>query len=95
MTTKLSRNIYFSAPGEGLTAKTIYKNFDGVAPVKGAILDDTAWHRNDVVKIEEIYINTEEPGHYHVELTPKKMEIASDVNRYAEMTKSHGWRTEY
>lgn len=95
MTTIYTRRIYFSAPGAGLTAKDVHKRIEGVAPIVGAVLDDSAWHRNDEVKILNVIISTSEPDVYYAELTPKQVEIATDVQRYVEMTKSHGWSSNY
>ena len=91
MSVILSRTIHFHSPQDGFISNTITKSYEGVAPIVGAELEDSAWHRNDIVKIETIYINTDQPNHYYVELTSKKVESKDQVQRYVEMAKHHGW----
>lgn len=92
MRVKLSRTIHFHSHQDGFVSNTITKEYDGVAPVIGAELDDSAWHRNDRVTIESININTDEPDHYYVELTSKKVDSKDQVQKYVEMAKLHGWK---
>ena len=92
MKIRLTRNIYYSAPGEGLTSSMVYKDYDWeLVPILGAVVDDSAWHRNDITKIESININAEEGNIYYVELNPKEVGVITDVKRYVEIVKHHGW----
>mgnify|MGYP003381494656 CR=1 FL=1 len=95
MRVKLYRNIFFHSAETGLIAKEVVKEYDGVPPIKGAVLEDSAWHRNDEVLVDSILINTDEPDCYHVDLTPKEADSAERVKSYAEMTELHGWKPLY
>lgn len=95
MRVKLSRNIHFHSHQDGFVSKTILKEYEGVAPIVGAVLDDSAWGRHDIVKIETIYINTDEPDCYYVELTDKEVDSKERVQSYVEMAKHHDWECRY
>ncbi|MCH7291007.1 hypothetical protein MMP65_05970 [Acinetobacter sp. ANC 3926] len=92
MRVKLSRTIHFHSDQDGFVSNIVFKEYDGVAPVIGAELDDSAWHRNDLVKIEKININTDEPDHYYVELTSKEVNSKEQVQKYVEIAALHGWK---
>ncbi|MGE8601209.1 MAG: hypothetical protein ACN6N2_17880 [Acinetobacter calcoaceticus] len=89
----LSRIIHAHPADSGFQFETIIKEFEGVAPIIGAELSDSAWHRNDKVKIESIIIETIHPDQYYVELTSKELTSYDEIQRYVEMTKQHGWQT--
>lgn len=58
----------------------------------GHTIDDSTWHRNDTTVIEEVNITSGEGDMYYVIRNPLKVEIASDVQRYVEIVRSHGWK---
>ncbi|MDV7634942.1 hypothetical protein R4796_01050 [Acinetobacter baumannii] len=93
MRVKLSRIIHAHPTDSGFKSETITKEIEGVAPVLGAELSDSAWHRNDTVKIESIIIDTNEPDQYYVELTSKELTTYEQIHSYVEMAKLHGWES--
>lgn len=96
MKVRLIRNIYHHSPETGLNNKEVYKDYDWeVAPVVGMTVDDSAWHRNDCTKIEEIHVTADEGDIYYVTLNSLKVEHIVQVERYVEIAKSHDWDTMY
>jgi hypothetical protein len=93
MKVRLERNIHHHSPETGLTSKIVFKDYEwDILPIIGATIDDSAWHRNDIPKIENINIIAEEANIYYVELTSKKVDEASHVNKLVDVVKLHGWK---
>ena len=93
MKVRLARNIYHHSSETGLTSKTVFKDYEwDILPIIGATIDDSAWHRNDIPKIENINIITDEGNIYYVELTAKKVDDASYVNKIVDIVKLHEWK---
>ena len=92
----LQRTIYFQSRETGLLNSMVSKECNWtIPPVIGAIVDDDAWHRNDVTKIENIVIPADEGDAYYVELNSFSVGSALSVNKQAEIAKSHGWKIEF
>ncbi|AXX96068.1 hypothetical protein [Arcobacter ellisii] len=91
----LRRTIYCHSQERGLISNCVFKEYNWkISPVIGAIVDDTAWHRNDITKIEEIIIHAEDGDAYYVNLNPLCVDSESSVNKYVEIAKSHYWKKE-
>ena len=96
MNVRLTRNIYHHSPNTGLTSITVFKDYKwDVPPVIGAIVDDSAWHRNDTTHIESININAEEGDLYYVELNSREVEEVEHVKKLVETSMLHGWEDLY
>ncbi len=89
----LTRQIYFHSPDAGLISRYISKEVDSeISPQVGYKFDDSAWHRNDETKAEEIVIDTE-TGHCTVTLNSKIVGAASDVEKFCKLAiEHHDWR---
>jgi len=89
----LVRQIYFHSQEAGLVSKYVSKEVDSeISPQIGFNFEDSAWHRNDPVKAEEIIIDAE-TGKCIVSLNPKVVKIESDVDRFYEVAvKHHDWK---
>ncbi|MPN18543.1 hypothetical protein SDC9_165903 [bioreactor metagenome] len=92
----LVRNIYFHSREDGLISKHVSKVVESdVSPRIGYTFEDSAWHRNDVVKAEDVLIDTE-TGQCTVVLNPKNVAAASDVEKvYKLVVEHHGWKDAY
>lgn len=89
----LRRNIFFHSASTGLISKVVFKVYNWeVPPVIGATVDDSAWHRNDITKIESIFIEADIGDAYYVDLNPLIVENPSLINKYVEIAESHDWR---
>lgn len=96
MKVRLTRNIYHHTPENGLTSKIFFKDYEwDIAPVIGATIDDSVWHRDDITKIENINIISEEADYYHVELTAKEVDGLNIIDEFVDIAKSHGWKVLY
>ncbi len=92
MKVRLTRNIHHHSAETGLTSRTVYKEYEwAILPIIGATIDDSAWHRDDIPKIENINIIADEADLYYVELTSKKVDEASYVDKIVDIIKLHGW----
>ena len=96
MKVRLTRNIHHHTPETGLTYKVLFKDYEwDIPPVIGATIDDTAWHRNDITKIENINIISEEADFYYVELTAKEVDDLNIIDKFVYIAKLHGWGVLY
>jgi len=96
MKVRLTRKIYHHPPETGLTRKIFFKDYEwDIPPVIGATIDDPVWHRNDITKVEEINIISEEADIYHVELTARKVDNLNDIDKFVDIAKLHGWEVLY
>ena len=96
MKVRLTRNIHHHTPETGLTYKVLFKDYElDIPPVIGATIDDTAWHRNDITKIENINIISEEADFYYVELTAKEVDDLNSIDKFVYIAKLHGWGVLY
>ena len=92
MKVRLTRNIHHNNSETGLTSKTVFKDYEwNIPPVLGATIDDVAWHRSDIVKIENINITPEYADCYEIELTNMKVNRVNQVNEQVDIVKKHGW----
>ena len=89
----LVRNIYFHSKEDGLIEKYVSKEINSdVNPSIGYQFEDSAWHRDDTPKAEEILIDTE-TGKCTVILNSKKVATPEDVSRiYDVVVGHHGWK---
>ncbi|GEM_PF-6630957 len=87
------RDIAFSSPAAGLVSKYVAKVVESdVPPQIGYIINDTAWHRNDLPKVECIEIDADS-GDCVVRLEQKAVGSAQDVERFFQMVLQHtGWK---
>lgn len=96
MKVRLTRNIYHHSPETGLTSKTVFKDYEWkIPPVIGATVDDSAWHRNDTVKIDEINITADEGNEYFVTLSSRHVDDISHVDKLVDTAKLHDWAVLY
>jgi len=96
MKVRLTRNIHHHTPETGLTRTTVFKDYNwDIPPVIGATVDDVAWHRNDIVTIENINIISEEADSYHIELTYKEVDNIDEIDKLVDIVKLHGWKVLY
>lgn len=92
MKVRLTRSIYHHSSETGLTSKIVFKDYEWeIPPVIGATIDDSAWHRHDTVKIDEIHITTDQGNEYFVTLSPKKVDDISHVDKLVGIVKLHDW----
>ncbi|WP_374424652.1 hypothetical protein [Chromobacterium sp.] len=89
----LVRNIYFHSPSTGLVTKYVSKDVESeVAPQVGFEFEDSAWHRNDLIKAESISIDAAS-GKCTVTLNPLEVKAASDVEKFFNLVvQHHGWK---
>lgn len=96
MKVRLTRNIQHHTPETGLTSKMFFKDYEwDIPPVLGATIDDAVWHRNDITKIENIVIISEEADCYYVELTAKEVDDLNIIDKFVDIAKLHGWEVLY
>lgn len=92
MKVRLTRNIHHHSPATGSTSKIVFKDYQWeLPPVIGATVDDSAWSRNDITKIEAINITADEGDLYFVELNSREVEELSHVKKLVDTSKLHGW----
>lgn len=87
------RRIYFHSADAGLVAKDVAKVIESeVPPLIGYRIDDSAWHRNDQPKIEDVEIDAS-TGLCTVQLEPKNVGSAEAVQQLFEVILAHeGWK---
>ncbi len=87
------RRIYFHSDEAGLVAKDVAKEIvSEVPPQLGYRIDDSAWHRNDRPKIEDVEIDAES-GACTVQLEPMDAGSAESVERnFDTILKHDGWK---
>lgn len=94
MKVKLIRKIS-SNSGDNSMPRIIEKEYEGVAPILGAFLDDPTWEDKHQVKIEKITINIDDPTYYEVEITPRELDSKEFVDQVVEIAKKYGWQPWY
>ncbi|HDS1721767.1 hypothetical protein NPS53_09660 [Pseudomonas putida] len=87
------RLIHFHSPETGLVSKYVAKEIvSEIPPQLGYVVDDTAWHRDDRPKIEEVEIEASS-GACTVQLEPIAAKSAEAVDRAFDVVLSHdGWK---
>lgn len=88
----LVRTIHFHSSEAGLVSRQVSKEVESeISPRVGFDFDDSAWHRNDVVKADSISIDTE-TGECTVTLNSKEVSDASRVEAVYNTALQHGWK---
>lgn len=87
------RLIHFHSAETGLVSKFVAKDIESeISPQVGYIIDDSAWHRNDRPKIEEVEIDAGS-GACTVQLEPIRAESAQAVDLAFNTVLNHdGWK---
>lgn len=87
------RLIHFHSEETGLVSKYVAKEIKSeIPPHVGYLIDDSAWHRTDRPKIEEVEIDAGS-GACTVQLEPIKADNAEAVDRVFNTVLLHdGWK---
>lgn len=87
------RLIHFSSNETGLVSKYVAKEIESdIPPQLGYRIDDSAWHRNDQPRIEDVEIDAGS-GACTVQLEPIEAKSEEAVHRTFDMVLQHtGWK---